>query len=274
VSACCARGLSCPLRRHLRNLWPSAAALQVLSGQRRPPACLHRAFAARGGVAPLLRGVRAARGPARGSAGAATSLWLAASPGRWSRSGRARATCARRTLLAHRARRHRTDPDSGLPRWSRHGQLVARLGRGLRARGVRAAPPERLARGGGAAVRPPPVPGAGDLLERRPCPGGRVAFHGFCAMSYEGDRPKVWKLEAFTDAHTPTWERFLHSLPGKPQRVVCDAHSGQCWPPSNGSGRRPTSTSARRSRWRAARPRRRAAVRNDAGAALEGWPRQ
>jgi hypothetical protein len=33
-------------------------------------------------------------------------------------------------------------------------------------------------------------------------------------------------MEAFTDALAPTWERFLRSLPGEPQRVVCDAHSG------------------------------------------------
>lgn len=125
-----------------------------------------------------------------------------------------------------RARRHRVDPDSGLPRWSRHGQLVADW--------VEVFAPVVFE-----PHRPNAWPEEGTLLlDHLPfrvrathpngslIPGGRVAFHVFCAMGYEEERPKLWKLEAFTDAHAPSWERFLRSLPGEPQRIVCDAHYG------------------------------------------------
>lgn len=53
-----------------------------------------------------------------------------------------------------------------------------------------------------------------------------VAFDVFCAMGYEAGRPMIWRLEAFTDAKTANWRTFLRSLPGQPERVVCDAHDG------------------------------------------------
>jgi hypothetical protein len=53
-----------------------------------------------------------------------------------------------------------------------------------------------------------------------------IAFDIFCAMGYEDGRPRIWRLEAFTDANKENWRAFLRSLPGQPPRVVCDAHSG------------------------------------------------
>jgi hypothetical protein len=60
----------------------------------------------------------------------------------------------------------------------------------------------------------------------RAIPGGKVAFDVFCAMGYENGTPRLWRLEAFTDAGAANWRRFLSSLDGAPPRVVCDSHSG------------------------------------------------
>ena len=54
----------------------------------------------------------------------------------------------------------------------------------------------------------------------------RVAFRVFAALGFEGDRPKLWRLEAFTTKSQADWEAFLGALPGSPQRVVCDNDDG------------------------------------------------
>jgi hypothetical protein len=54
----------------------------------------------------------------------------------------------------------------------------------------------------------------------------RIAFRIFSAMGYEGGRPKLWRLEAFTSKSQPDWEAFLGALDGAPPRVVCDNDRG------------------------------------------------
>jgi hypothetical protein len=54
----------------------------------------------------------------------------------------------------------------------------------------------------------------------------RIAFRVFAAMGYQGGRPKLWQLQAFTTKSQADWEAFLGSLPGAPQRVVCDNDDG------------------------------------------------
>jgi hypothetical protein len=125
-----------------------------------------------------------------------------------------------------RARRQRIDPNTGSPRWSAHGQLVADW--------VEVFAPVVFE-----PQRPSAWPEEGTLVldhmpfrvralypNGLPVPGGKVVFDVFCAMGYEDGKPKLWRMEAFIDALAPTWERFLGSLPGQPRRVVCDAHGG------------------------------------------------
>ena len=54
----------------------------------------------------------------------------------------------------------------------------------------------------------------------------RIAFRIFAAMGYEHERPKLWRLEAFTSKSQPDWETFLGRLEGAPPRVVCDNDHG------------------------------------------------
>jgi Transposase, Mutator family len=39
-------------------------------------------------------------------------------------------------------------------------------------------------------------------------------------------KPRLWRAEAFPTAHPTNWSAFLASLPGRPKRIVCDAHGG------------------------------------------------
>jgi hypothetical protein len=170
-------------------------------------------------------GPQAARGyqfVARGIAGALVAVG-------------AGATYEQAALVAReRASRFPIDYDSGELRETRHGQLVADW-------------VELFAPVVFEAHRPQAWPSAGSLVidslpfrVRDPLQPGRapVAFSVFCAMGYVAGRPRMWRMEAFTDASAPSWEAFLRSLPGAPARVVCELHYGQraalrrLWPES------------------------------------------
>jgi Transposase, Mutator family len=125
-----------------------------------------------------------------------------------------------------RARRQRTDATNGSPRASAHGQLVADWVEVFAPVVFVPHRPSAWQEQGTVVLDHMPFRVRAFGPNGRPIPGGRVAFDVFCAMGYEEGKPKLWKLEAFTDALAPTWERFLGSLPGQPQRVVCDAHYG------------------------------------------------
>jgi hypothetical protein len=160
---------------------------------------------------------------ARGIAGALKSLGAGASYMRASRIAR------------ERANRLRTDPMTGDPRLSKHGQLVADW--------VEVFAPVVFE-----PHRPNDWPSEGTLVldhlpfrvkafnaNGRAIPGGRVVFDVFAAMGYERGEPRLWRLEAFPNASAANWSAFLGRLGGQPARVVCDNHSGM--------------TSAVRSRW-------------------------
>jgi transposase-like protein len=53
-----------------------------------------------------------------------------------------------------------------------------------------------------------------------------VAFDVFCGVGFVAGKPKLWLTEAFTSANPANWSAFLGSLPGYPERIVCDGHSG------------------------------------------------
>lgn len=145
------------------------------------------------------------------------------------------ATYQQAALVAReRASRFPIDYDSGELRETRHGQLVADW-------------VELFAPVVFEPHRPQAWPSAGSLVidslpfrVRNPLQPGRapVAFSVFCAMGYVAGRPRMWRMEAFTDASAPSWEAFLRSLPGAPTRVVCELHYGQraalrrLWPES------------------------------------------
>ncbi len=124
-------------------------------------------------------------------------------------------------VARERARRLRTDAETGEPRSTRHGQLVADW--------VEVFAPVVFE-----PHRPGAWPQAGSLLlddlpfsVRDPATGRfRIAFRVFCAAGFERGRPKLWRLEAFPDASQANWEAFLGALQGTPRRVVCDSHSG------------------------------------------------
>jgi len=160
---------------------------------------------------------------ARGIAGALQSVGAGSSYMRAARVAR------------ERARRERTDPDTGQPRPSAHGQLIADW--------VEVFAPVVFE-----AHRPTAWPATGTVVDHlpfrvravnaqgAPIPGGVVAFDVFCAMGYDRGRAKLWRLEAFPDASAANWVAFLGRLDGAPPRVVCDAHSGmlagldRAWP--------------------------------------------
>jgi hypothetical protein len=109
----------------------------------------------------------------------------------------------------------------GEPRFSRHGSLVMDW--------VEVFAPVVFE-----PYRPPAWPDTGSLLlddlpfrVRNPQTGStRIAFRVFAAMGYERNRPKLWRLQAFTSKSQADWEAFLGSLPGAPSRVVCDNDDG------------------------------------------------
>jgi hypothetical protein len=125
-----------------------------------------------------------------------------------------------------RARRFRFDRETGEVRESDHGQLVADW-------------VELFAPSVFEPHHPRAWPTEGSLLldhlpfrvraldERgRRIPAGRVAFDIFCAVGYRARKPRLWRTEAFSTAHPANWTAFLGSLPGEPERIVCDAHGG------------------------------------------------
>lgn len=151
---------------------------------------------------------------ARGIAGALKAVGAGESYRRASRTSRTRAN------------RERPDPETGKPRSSAHGQLVADW--------VEVFAPVVFE-----PHRPSAWPGTGTLvLDHLPfrvsaldaamkaIPGGAVAFDVLAAMGYVDGQPQIWRLEAFPKATQATWETFLGRLDGQPPRVVCDNHSG------------------------------------------------
>jgi hypothetical protein len=124
-------------------------------------------------------------------------------------------------VARERAGRLRADPQTGEPRPTRHGQLVADWVEVFAP--VVFEPHRRLA-----------WPAAGSLLlddlpfsVRDPGTGRfRIAFRVFCAAGFEDGRPRLWRVEAFPDASQANWEAFLRGLEGAPPRVVCDNHYG------------------------------------------------
>jgi hypothetical protein len=123
-------------------------------------------------------------------------------------------------VARERARRLRPDRETGELRPTRHGQLVADW-------------VELFAPVVFEAHRPVAWPAAGSLLlddlpfsVRDPVTGrSRIAFKVFCAVGFERERPKLWRIQAFPEATQANWETFLRGLDGAPPRVVCDNHS-------------------------------------------------
>jgi hypothetical protein len=124
-------------------------------------------------------------------------------------------------LARERAKRLRSDSDTGELRFSRHGSLVMDW--------VEVFAPVVFE-----PYRPRAWPTSGSLLlddlpfrVRDPQTGRhRIAFRIFAAMGYERGRAKLWRLEAFTSKSQPDWEEFLGALDGAPPRVVCDNDHG------------------------------------------------
>jgi Transposase, Mutator family len=124
-------------------------------------------------------------------------------------------------VARERARRLRVDPETGEPRQTRHGQLVADW---VEVFAPVVFEPHRTFA----------WPTAGSLLlddlpfsVRDPATGRfRIAFRVFCAAGFERGRPRLWRVEAFPDASQANWEAFLRALEGAPPRVVCDNHYG------------------------------------------------
>lgn len=122
-------------------------------------------------------------------------------------------------VARERAGRLRSDAETGEPRLTRHGQLVADW--------IEVFAPVVFE-----PHRPSAWPEAGSLLlddlpfsVRDPATGRfRIAFRIFCAAGFERGRPKLWRLEAFPDASQANWTAFLGALGGMPPRVVCDNH--------------------------------------------------
>lgn len=52
------------------------------------------------------------------------------------------------------------------------------------------------------------------------------AWHVLCALAYVDGQRVIWRLQAHTNATPASWREFLSGLPGAPERIVCDAHSG------------------------------------------------
>ena len=52
------------------------------------------------------------------------------------------------------------------------------------------------------------------------------AWHVMCALAYLDGHRALWRTEAFTNATPASWREFFAALPGRPARIVCDAHSG------------------------------------------------
>ncbi|MHB8449245.1 MAG: hypothetical protein ACYDAQ_02080 [Mycobacteriales bacterium] len=124
-------------------------------------------------------------------------------------------------VARERAKRLRSDPDTGELRFSRHGSLVMDW--------VEVFAPVVFE-----PYRPREWPSSGSLLlddlpfmVRDPASGRhRVAFRIFAAMGYAAGRSKLWHLEAYKSKSQADWKAFLGTLPGAPPRVVFDNDPG------------------------------------------------
>ena len=124
-------------------------------------------------------------------------------------------------VARERARRMRTDPQTGEVCWTRHGSLVMDW--------VEVFAPVVFE-----PYRRSDWPATGSLLLddipfRIMQPKGgtsRIAFRVYCAMGYEDGRPRMWHMQAFASKTRADWEVFLRGLGGAPQRVVCDNDRG------------------------------------------------
>jgi hypothetical protein len=54
-------------------------------------------------------------------------------------------------------------------------------------------------------------------------PPSRVSYE----MGWVAGRPRMWRMQAFTDGSAMSWEAFLGSLPGVPGGVLCELHHRQ-----------------------------------------------
>jgi hypothetical protein len=124
-------------------------------------------------------------------------------------------------VARERAQRMREDPATGEERRTRHGSLVMDW--------VEVFAPVVFE-----PHRPSLWPKDGSVLlddlpfsVRDPATGRqRIVFRVFCAMGYEGDRPRMLRMEAFTSKSQAHWEQFLRGLDGAPPRVVYDNDGG------------------------------------------------
>jgi hypothetical protein len=125
-----------------------------------------------------------------------------------------------------RARRFRYDVQTGELRESDHGQLLADW--------VEVFAPVVFEH-----FRPTAWPTQGSLLlDHLPfrvraldrggkrIPAGKVAFDVFCGVGFIAGKPRLWLAQAFASANPANWSAFLGSLPGYPERIVCDGHGG------------------------------------------------
>src|SRR5680860_514176 len=148
----------------------------------------------------------------------ATSSSRAGSLGRWAWSAPVPRTATRRWWPG-RARRLRADPDSGEPRFTRHGSLVMDWVEVFAPVVFEPCRPRRWPTGGSLLLDDLP------FRVRDPRTGRhRVAFRIFAAMGYEAGRPKLWRLEAFPSKSEADWTAFLAAL--APTRVVSDNDHG------------------------------------------------
>jgi hypothetical protein len=137
------------------------------------------------------------------------------------------ATYMRASRIARdRAHRFRFDPETGELRESAHGQLVADWVELFAPVVFESHRQVAWPEGGSLLLDHLPLRVRALDADGRRIPAGRVAFDVFCAVGYRAGRPRIWRLEAFTRASPRNWGAFLASLPGEPERVVCDAHSG------------------------------------------------
>src|SRR5919199_919180 len=120
-----------------------------------------------------------------------------------------------------RARRLPADPLTGELRLTRHGQLVGDWVEVFAPVVFEAHGPVCWPQTG--SLRLDDLP----FWVRDPATGRfGIACRVFCATGFEGGRPKLWRLEAFTTKSQADWERFLAGPEGAPGRVVCDNDEG------------------------------------------------
>lgn len=66
-----------------------------------------------------------------------------------------------------------------------------------------------------------------DIRSTQNAGGKKVVFRIFAALGYDEQlKRSVTKLEGFPNKSPLSWKRFLTSIPGRPQWIVCDNESG------------------------------------------------